>query len=145
MRSLLIFLTVFGFLFVPELGAQILKVHFKDEKAEKKFKKYTTEINGEVVFIGEAVPRGGVLIDFKGGQLSNVSHKSNADNDFFILDTKDPSKLPYKMENGEPVALKKSSVVTIHGKYIERMSVMMRSETIETIAREYRLRSGRAG
>jgi hypothetical protein len=34
-------------------------------------------------------------------------------------------------------------VVTVHGKYIERMEVRMRAETIETIAREYRLRLGR--
>jgi hypothetical protein len=143
MRSLLISLVALLFALAPPLQAQILRVHFKDDKAEKKFKKYTSVLNGESVFIGEAVPGGGVLIEFKGGQLSGVTHKSNADNDFFVLDPSDPSKVPYKMENGEPVALKKTSIVTINGKYIDRLSVMMRSETIETIAREYRLRNGR--
>src|SRR5262245_38980255 len=47
------------------------------------------------------------------------------------------------MEKGEKVVTKKSSVETINGKYIERVDVRMRSETIETIAQEYRVRMGR--
>jgi hypothetical protein len=123
--------------------AQILTVHFKDDKAAKKFKKYTALIGGEEVLIGEPVEGGGVILTYKDGLLSGVSHKVNADNAFFVLDPADPEAVPYKTTADGKEVVKKSSVVTVHGKYIERMEVRMRAETIETIAREYRLRLGR--
>ncbi len=70
-------------LFVGALGeAQILKVRFKDEKAAKKFKQHTADLGGEVVFLGQPVPQGGILLDYKDVELAGVSFKINADNDF---------------------------------------------------------------
>src|SRR5262245_26768969 len=102
-------------------AAQILKVHFKDEKAAKKFKKHTTLIDGEEVLLGEPVKDGGILLTYTEGQLTGVSFKINADNEFFVLDPTDPEAVPYKVEKGAKVVTKKSSVETIHGKYIERV------------------------
>ena len=131
-------------LFTASAEAQIFKVRFKDEKAAKKYKKYTAVIDGETVFLGQAVPQGGVILDFdKQGQFKNATYKSARDNEFFAFDPKDPSKVPYRMVDGEPEPLKKSSVVAIHGKHIASLGLFMRSETIETVAREYRLRLGR--
>ena len=139
--------TILALLFALALAipaeAQIVKVRFKDEKAAKKFKKYTTVLSGETVMLGEPAPGEGIIIEVKGGQISNLSHKTNSDNGFYVLDTSDPSKVPYKMQGGKPVPLKKRSIVTVHGKYIKNLEMFMRSESIATIAREYRLRQGR--
>jgi hypothetical protein len=123
--------------------AQILGVRFKDEKAAQKFKKYTVVLDGEPILIGEPVKDGGILLTYKDGELAGTSYKTNADNDFFVLDPANPLEVPYKVEHGEKVVVKKSALVTIPGKYIESVQVRMRSETIESIAREYKLRLDR--
>jgi hypothetical protein len=112
--------------------AQILGVRFKDEKAAQKFKKYTVVLDGEPILIGEPVKDGGILLTYKDGELAGTSYKTNADNDFFVLDPANPLEVPYKVEHGEKVVVKKSALVTIPGKYIESVQVRMRSETIET-------------
>ena len=125
------------------LEAQILKVHFTDEKAAKKFKKHTTLIDGEEVLLGEPVQGGGILLTYQEGQLAGVTFKAGSDNEFFVLDPADPEAVPYRVEGKEKAVTKKSSVAAVHGKYIERVEVRMRAETIETLAHEYRVRLGR--
>ncbi len=142
MRSIVLLLALL-FATTSIAEGQILAVHFKDAKAEKKFKKYTMDWNGNKVLLGEAVPGGGIRIEHKRGEIENISYKSGSDNDFFIFDTKNPENVPYRIKDGEPVAKSKKSIVTVHGKYIDRLQVFNRGETIETIAREYRLRKGR--
>ena len=71
MRALLFLLT--AVVLAGPSGAQILRVHFTDEKAAKKFKKHTIIIDGEEVLLGEPVEGGGILLTYKDGQLANVS------------------------------------------------------------------------
>ena len=126
-----------------QADAQILRVSFKTEKDAKKYKKHTIELGDELVLLGEPVPGGGIRIERnrQGGQT--INYKGGEANEFFVFDPRDPSKVPYRMENGEPVGIKKSSVVRVQGKHIRAIQYHMRTETIETVAREYRLRYGR--
>lgn len=115
--------------------AQIFAVSFTDAKAAKKYKKYTTVWNGETVVLGEPVPGGGIRIDD-----GTINFKGDRENEFFVLNTKDPSKVPYRIQDGEQIVTNKRSIVGIHGKYIGGLRTVMRTETIETIADEYKLR-----
>ncbi|MCZ6596139.1 MAG: hypothetical protein O7B99_00710 [Planctomycetota bacterium] len=128
--------------FSPPADSQILAIYFKDEKAAKKFKKHTTTLGGEIVLLGEPVPKGGIWLEDTRGSVT-VHYKGGDRNELFVVDAKDPSNIPYRIEDGVPVAKSKRNVLSVHGKYIKDLRILVRSETIETLGREYELRMRR--
>ncbi len=123
--------------------AQIVKVGFKDAKAAKRYKKALTPINGEQFLLGEPVEGGGIWIE-ETDHGSTIHYQGGADNDLFLLDTRNPSKIPYKINRmGEKEPIRKTSVLSVRGQDIKFLALFQPTETIETLAREYAFRLGR--
>ena len=123
--------------------AQIVQVDFKDAKAAKRYKKALALVNGEQVLLGEPVEGGGFWRE-ETGHGSVLHYQGAADNDLFLLDARDPSKIPYKINRkGEKEPAKKSSVLSVRGKDIKALRLFHPTETLETLAREYTYRLAR--
>ncbi|MDP6741295.1 MAG: hypothetical protein QF404_14895, partial [Planctomycetota bacterium] len=136
----LITLALLGLFCASGAVAQIIQVDFKDAKAAKRYKKALALINGEQVLLGEPVEGGGFWIEKK-DQGSTIHYQGGGDNDLYLLDVRDPSKIPYKINRkGEKEATKKSSVLSVRGKDIKALRLFQPTETIETLAREYTFR-----
>ena len=125
--------------------AQILVVRFKDEKVAKRYKKHLTPYGGESVLLGEPVVGGGIVIRDNNIQYRgpNPDPRANDQNEFFVLDHKNPETVPYEIEDGEKVSKSRKAVVAIPGADIENLSFFMRSEDLYSLAREFRFRRGR--
>jgi len=127
------------------LEAQILEVTFKGgPKVEKRYRKRTTVVDGRVVFLGEAVPGGGVTFEgtnirFRGPQVDPLNSDGN---EFFVLDSEDPEWVPYTLVDGEKER-KKKAVQIIPGGDIQDIRYFMRGEDIRSLSDEYRLRCER--
>ena len=122
--------------------AQIVQIDLQDDKAAKRYKKALTLVNGQQVLIGEPVEGGGIWIEkTEGGSV--IHYQGGGDNKLFLLDTSDPSKIPYKLKRGKKVPTKKSRVLSVQGRHIKALRMFQPSETIESLAREYTLRLGR--
>jgi hypothetical protein len=124
--------------------AQIYKVSFKDEKAAKKYKKHTVEIDGRMVVLGEAVPGGGIsfkdnTINYRGPQ----GMRGDSTNTLWVLNPKDPTIVPYVIKDGEKVTKKAKMLLRIDGNYIDKVSFFMRNEDLMSLSREYRYRLDR--
>lgn len=144
MRNLLLFLLSL-FLLGEFCAAQIIRVDFKSEKIAKRYKKFTITRGGETVLLGEPVPGGGVVV--KDGQIQfrgpNSNPQANTQNEFFVLDPRNPEKVPYKIVDGEKEPTTRKSVCAVPGDDIERLSLFMRNEDINSLAKEYRYRRNR--
>ena len=140
---LLVTLALLGLFGASGAMAQIVQVDFKDAKAAKRYKKALALVNGKQVLLGEPVEGGGIWIE-KTDNGSTLHYQGSADNDLFLLDTRDPSKLPYKINRkGEKEPTKRTSVLTVRGQDIKGLSLFQPTETIETLAREYTFRLAR--
>jgi len=125
-----------------EAVAQIVRIDLTNEKAAKRYKKALAEVDGQQVLLGEAVEGGGIW--FEETDKGVTIHYDGANNNqLYLLDSRDPSKIPYKYKDGEKVAVKKSAVLMVRGRDVKAVSLFQPSETIESLAREYTLRLGR--
>ncbi|MEW6074408.1 MAG: hypothetical protein AB1726_17670 [Planctomycetota bacterium] len=147
MRKLLLLLLLF--LSLALLGAladaQILVVRFKSEKIAGRYKKHTTPYQGEMVILGEPVPDGGVVITATNIQYrgANPDPRAEDQNEFFVLDPKNPEAVPYEIEDGVKVPVSRKTVVAVPGGDIGSLAFFMRSEDIQSLAGEYRFRRER--
>jgi len=114
--------------------AQVYAIHFKTAKQEKKFSKLLVEIDGQRFLVGEA--RSGITWDRGAGKI----HYSPKDNQLFVADPSRPDLVPYRIEKGERVPLSRKHVITIQGRTIESIHILMATESLAGLAREYAIR-----
>lgn len=115
--------------------AQVIAIHFKDEKAAKKHKNHLVELSGEMVVIGE--PKSGVVwIE----ATNTLQFNPQSVNQLFVLDPKKPEKDAYFIVDGEKVEASKKNVLSVSGTGIRRVSMVMRDQTLPGLTREYRIR-----
>ncbi|MEZ6197352.1 MAG: hypothetical protein R3F20_16745 [Planctomycetota bacterium] len=88
------------------VSAQIVQIHLKDEKAEKRYAKYLVEVSGSKVLLGEPIT--GFKIE--GNQLTLLGVKVI---ELYVLDGDRPEKVPYKFKDGEKSPVSKRSVVSV--------------------------------
>ena len=133
------------FLFAGICEAQIVTVHFPSEKVAKRYKKFTTILHGEIVLLGEPVPGGGIEVTDKGIRYhrAGADPRANEQNELFVLNPKDPEAVPYEIEDGKKVPTTRKSVAAVPGSDIAQLSVFMRTEDIQSLAKEYRFRKDR--
>lgn len=121
-------------LLAPMASGQIVAVHLKDARTAKKYKKRLTELNGELVLIGEA--KSGITIDPKSGKISYSTGRI----ELYVGNPKDPSAVPYKLKDGEITSQRKSGVLAIQGQQIDRVSVLNQNQSLYGLAQEYKRR-----
>ena len=129
-RSLLALLA-----FAGSLDAQVLSVHFHEEKARKKHG--TVMLSGELVLVGEA--KAGISVDLEAGL---VDWDRNDSVELWVADPKDPSKVPYEWKDGERVG-KRSNTTRLQGSDIKAIRALIREDTLAGLAYEYAFRLGR--
>lgn len=113
--------------------AQIIAVHFADEKHVSKYKNNVTYVNGEPVLVGEAYE--GFEVDLSNGVLRFDPEGSNS---LFISDPGDPTKVPYKYDrDGNKVPKSGKFVVDISGRKIRNVSVLIPDNTLAGLAEDY--------
>lgn len=118
--------------------AQIVIVHFKDEKAAKRYKKVAVESGDELIVIGEPIEGGGIRVDG-----TKINYTGGGPNELFLFNQNDPSDVPYKLKNGEKKLVRKKAKVSIAGQDIERFRFFSVSEDIHSLSVEYGFREGR--
>jgi hypothetical protein len=115
--------------------AQVMAVHFKDEKTAKKYKENLSLITGEWVVVCEA--KFGVAYD---PQKQVIQFQSSGKNEFYVADPDDPSFVPYKLKDGERVTTDKRGVVTIQGQHIDSISILIQQQSLYGLSLEYQER-----
>ncbi len=138
MRTLLALLALFAL--SSTLEAQVLKIHFTDERTAGRYKKHLVTIDGQRVLVGEPVPGGGISRNEDG---SKISYRGQLANEVFVANRRDPSSVPYKITSrGEWVVTSRRSVVSIPGKHISRIAVFLPDHSLYSLGREYLNRKG---
>ena len=138
MRTLLALLALFAL--SSTLEAQVLKIHFKDERTAGRYKRHLVTIDGQRVLVGEAVPGGGIS---RNDDATQVSWKSQLANEIYVADRRDPSSVPYKITSkGKWVTTSRRSVISIPGKHIDRIELFLRDHSLYSLGREYLNRKG---
>jgi hypothetical protein len=119
--------------------AQIIALHLRDSKAAEKYKKYLITLNGEYVLAGEVRPGSDLRVDLKANEI--VTGKKNA---LFVADPGDPTKVPYKLEGGEKVNAPGGATLVVPDTDLtaseQKVTIMMRDQTLDGLANEYRFR-----
>ncbi len=134
MRTLfLALLALWGF--ASTADAQIIAIHFKDEKAAKKYKNHLVEFQGEMVVIGE--PKRGIRWLPDKGQ---IQYDGQGGNQLFVINPKKPEDVAYYLVDGEKVEASKKNVVSITGPNIRKISVVMRDQSLPGLTTEYQIR-----
>ncbi|MFT7616652.1 MAG: hypothetical protein ACI97A_000276 [Planctomycetota bacterium] len=118
-------------------GAQIVGIRLTGKKAEKKYRKYLTEIDGERVICGEF--KFGIRYKAKGSvEIFGPKHI-----ELWVGDTVNPEKVPYKLVGEDKVAVGKKGFVKISRDHIPKanyMKTVARDQTFYGLASEYKLR-----
>jgi hypothetical protein len=115
---------------------QVIAVHFAEEKHVDKYKKHVTYVNGEPVLVGE--PKKGINLDLSKGTLT---FDQEGDNEIFVADPSDPTQVPYKYDReGNKVERSKKYVVSISGRKIRGLSILIRDNNLRGLANEYNFR-----
>lgn len=122
------------FLLAPTGHAQVYGIWFKDAKAENKYKKYLTELGGQKVLVCE--PYSGITFDR--GKNTITYHPEN--NVVLVADPADPTIVPYTLVDGEKKPRGTKSTVTVQGKHIGRLQILMHNQSLLGLSREYGLR-----
>ena len=116
--------------------AQIVAVHFRDAKTAGKYKKYLVEHNGVPVVIGE--PRKGIRYFPK---KNSIQFSSDGANELFVVDPAKPHQFAYHVDGGEKIATSRKNRLSISGKHIKRVSMLMRDQTLPGLTKEYNIRA----
>ena len=138
MRTLLVsLLTLVSFTTLSSIShAQIIAVHFKTEKAAKKFSKNTVLYNGELVLMGE--PKSGFVYDEAKATLSYMPDGTNV---LFVVDPDKPEEPAYYYIDGEKEETSKKNKLNVQGKYVDRLTLVMRDQSLPGLTHEYLIRS----
>ena len=118
-----------------QASGQIICAIPKDERVEKRYRKYLTTFKGMQVVIGE--PKLGLTCTKNG---INKIGGSEAKNEMYVADPADPSFVPYKWEDGRRVKNGKRSVCVFSGDDFPTMQYVDRLQTLEGLALEYQQR-----
>ena len=118
--------------------AQVFGIWLKDAKAEKKFKKNLTRIGGEMVIVCE--PRAGMGLRFE--PEKGLIHYAPGRNEVYVADASDPSWVPYEIVDGKLEPNGKKATIGVQGKYIAKVQILMRHQSLYGLSREYERRRG---
>src|SRR5512144_2216913 len=109
--------------------AQIYWVKLKDARALKRFAANCIAVNGETVLVGEV--KAGVNYD--GTRINYQGNDGN--NEFWVVNSADPTAVPYDLVDGAHVANKvKNGVVSLKGKEIEQIQFFARNKSLVAYA-----------
>ena len=117
----------------PPAQAQIVGIELASDKAAKKHAKLLVDYRGKRILVGE--PGEGIL-----EQPGGFSYRPGAMNRLFVADPMRPGAEAYRIKRGERVPVSRKNRVSIHGKDIARLWLLMPTETLPGLAQEYRIR-----
>ncbi|MEX1024692.1 MAG: hypothetical protein WD226_06395 [Planctomycetota bacterium] len=148
MRHLLLLLPAALFVVADLARAQIVIVHFDDEKKAKRYKKDTIETVDGPVLIGEPVEGGGITVQGNSLGYRHVKEgqgtgRENTSNEIYLLNVDDPSDVPYEVEDGEKKLVRKKAKLVFNGNDASRLSFFSRTEDLHSLGVEHRYRLGR--
>jgi hypothetical protein len=124
-----------AFAFAADADAQIYWVKLKDARTLKRFTANCIAVNGETVLVGEV--KAGVNYD--GTKINYQGNDGN--NEFWVVNSADPTAVPYDLVDGAHVANKvKNGVVSLKGKEIENIQFFARNKSLVAFAHEYAIR-----
>jgi hypothetical protein len=129
MRALLAFLLTFAF--ASFANGQIYEIQFKSEKIAAKYSKYMMEVNGVPRFLGEY--RSGITWNDK----RNSTIPAGVRSEWFVANSSDPTKLPYKVKDGARGKAVKKQVVTIPNEKIQNIQMFMDNNSFYGLSLEY--------
>lgn len=115
--------------------AQIVAVHFQEAKDASKYKKYLVEHNGEQVLVGEP-SRGIVYL----AEKHTIQYSPDGINELFVVDPDHPEIPAYRVEGSRRVETSSKNLLTVPGKKIKGVSMLMQDETLPGLSREYLIR-----
>jgi hypothetical protein len=118
--------------------AQVIFIHFKDEKLAKRYDEYLTTFQGQPALIGE--PRDGITVNKEG--VINYTSGGEAKNTLWMSDPAKPSNVPYEMKGAAKVAAKGGKTLSIPGDVIQRIGYVDRFLTLAGVSEEYERRVG---
>ncbi len=130
MRSLVAF--VVAALLSASASAQILAVHFKDQKAANKLKDHLILFKGEYVLVGE--PYENIKFD---AEKNSIVRVPNQELRFLVADPDDPSKIPYKWEGENRVITAKRQIIGVPESAAGDIDMFMRDDNLSSLARMY--------
>lgn len=130
MRTL-VALLLFLALCSASASAQIVAVHFKDQKAANKVKDYLILYKGEYVLVGE--PYSNLHFDPEKGLTKTAGQPIG----ILVADPDDPTKVPYKWEGENKVVTSKKQVISISDSAAGEIEMFMRDESLSSVARMY--------
>lgn len=112
--------------------AQIYRVKFNDPKDAKKYAANCLVQDGETFLVGEV--KSGVRFD--GRRIVYSGEK--LDNEFYVVNTADPSLVPYDVVDGEAVPNKvKGGVVVLKGFQIKDIQFLLKHSSLVAFASDY--------
>jgi len=118
----------------PAAPAQVFGIWLSDTKAEKKYKKHLTQVGTDLVIVCEPRAGKGIRFDRDKGQI-NYSQERN---EVFVADAGDPEWVPYVLlEAGRRKPNGKKGTLTIQGKYISKIQVLMPHQSLFGLSKEY--------
>lgn len=132
-----LFIVAIGLVYLalaPPAEAQVYGIWFKTPKAEKKFKKHLTPINGKQMLVCE--PLQGIVLNRDTGQI-NYDQDNNT---VYIARSDDPTYVPYVIEDGQKQPNGSKSTLRVGGKYIAGVTILMPRQSLLGLSREYKLR-----
>ncbi|MEE9391081.1 MAG: hypothetical protein V3W41_01100 [Planctomycetota bacterium] len=121
-------------------SAQILAIKLKDKKTEKKFKRHLTELDGEMVLLGEH--KSG--FDLKDGAI-NLPGRTKVI-ELWVIDQAKPNRVPYRIKNGVKTARSKRSVLKIQRELLpkkEFAKYFSHTQNLAGLAKEFELNQTR--
>jgi len=114
--------------------AQIYTLHFSEEKYAKPYKELLHEWGGEQVVLVE------VHSGIKRAPDGKLSWPPDVRLGFYVLDPKDPRKLPYVIKDGAIKKDVRKQVIKINADRVSRIGTFLRDESFYTMSVQYQRR-----
>src|SRR5688572_4697361 len=138
MRHLLAALAA-PFLLALPASAQLIAVHFKDDKAAAKYKERLVVFAGRPAVVGEAWSN--LRVDLE----KNVLGQADGNNSMVELlcpDPTDPEKVPFRIDGDDRKITNGKCKVAINVSHISGYSFYSRENSLHGLAAEYTARKG---
>lgn len=117
--------------------AQLVAVHFKDQKIANRYKDNLIIFKGEYVVVGEAFSN--LKVDAVNGQIS-YENPSNRGIEIVVADPSDPTKIPYEMDGDKKKIIGKKAKLSLSVDDIATYSIYMREGSLPGMAADYSAR-----
>lgn len=131
-----LFAVLGSFFACASADAQVIFIHFKNEKLAKNYDEYLSSYQNEPAIICEP-KEGFTLTDEK----LTYSGGPEAKNVVWVTDPAKPQNVPYEMKGAAKVTAKGGKIISIPGDSIARIGYVDKLLTLEGVAIEYRLRT----